>query len=137
MYSVMPQCENIILGASHDNGYARILSKLETTNIMPGKVILLQGPSLAPELERFDTFLFPRVRFRELFMEKLAESGKRYAQAAAEGNLSVSHKSTSPRQTVATPSKKLVEPDLGKVLMKQRLNCRCVAFCEKSFSESL
>jgi hypothetical protein len=87
MYAVMPLCENIILGGSHDNGYARILSKLETTNISPGKVILLQGPSLAPEIERFDTFLFPRVKFRDLFLEKKLDSGKKYSQVAADGIL--------------------------------------------------
>jgi hypothetical protein len=113
MYTVMPQCQNLILGGSHDNGYARILSKLETENIQPGKVVLLQGPSFAPELERFDTMLFPRIRNSgELFMVQKLEIGKRYSQVAADGVLPMQRKALSPPKTPAVVPHKLVEPEL-------------------------
>ena len=86
MYAAMPQCQNIILGGIHDNGYAGILSRLESANISPGKVILLQGPTIAPELERFDAFLFPRLNFRELFMERKLDGGKKYARRGCHTN---------------------------------------------------
>jgi hypothetical protein len=111
MYSVMPQCENLILGASHDNGYARILSKLEAEDVQPGKVILLQGPSFSVELERFNTTLFPRVKFGELFMQKL-ETGKRYSQVAADGVLPMQRKPMSPQKTPTVTPHKLTEPEL-------------------------
>jgi hypothetical protein len=110
MYAAMPQCQNIILGGSHDNGYARVLSNLETANISPGKVILLQGPTLAPELERFDSFLFPRIKFRDLFMERTLDAGKRYAQVAADGILHALRKPPSPPRP---SNQKLVEPELS------------------------
>ena len=134
MYAAMPQCENIILGANYDNGYARILSKLETMNIMPGKVILLQGPGLAPELERIDTFLFPRIKFGELFMDKKLEGTRKYAQVIVGGKSPARSKSTSPGTSPGPP--RLVEPELG-ILLKGMTNRRCVAFREKSFTESL
>jgi hypothetical protein len=109
----MPQCEHIMLGGSHDNGYARILSNLETTNIMPGKVVLLQGPSPAPELERFDTFLFPRIKFRELFMQRKLECGKRYAQVAAETSSPTRNISMSPPMLSSATPQRLAEPELG------------------------
>lgn len=109
----MPQCEHIMLGGSHENGYAHILSTLETTNIMPGKVVLLQGPCLAPELERFDAFLFPRVKFRELFMETKLESAKRYSQVAAETSLHTRTISGSPSTLSSSTPQRLMEPELG------------------------
>ena len=110
MYATMPQCQNIILGGSHDNGYVRILSNLESMNISPGKVILLQGPTFAPDLERFDSFLFPRIKFKDLFMERKLDAGKRYAQVAADGILPTMRKSASPP---GPSTQKLVEPDLS------------------------
>lgn len=113
MYSVMPQCQNLILGESHDNGYARIISKLETENIKPGKVVLLQGPSFAHELERYDTMLFPRIKnLGELFISQKVESGKRYSQVAADGVLPMQRKALSPQKTPAVVPHKLVEPEL-------------------------
>lgn len=112
MYAIMPQCQNIILGGSHDNICARILSNLETANIPPGKVTLLQGPTLAPELERFDSFLFPRIKFRDLFLERKLDLGKRYAQVAADAILTAMRKpATPPRPS----TQKLVEPELSMV----------------------
>lgn len=111
MYAVQPQCENLILGASHDNGYARILSKLETDGVAKGKVILLRGASFAPELERFDSSLFPRVNFGELFMDKKLEVGKKYSQVAAGNNSPMGRKSISP---MPTPTR-LVEPELCNI----------------------
>lgn len=111
MYAVMPQCENIILGGSQDNGYVRILSRLETSNIIPGKVILLQGPSLAPELERFDTFVFPRVKFRELFMEKKLDPGKKNTPSTS--NSPARGKSTSPQRPPTLTPTRPVEPELS------------------------
>lgn len=113
-YVAMPQCQNIILGASHDNSYARLLSKLETDNIAPGKVILLQGPSFAPELERFDTKLFPRMKFGELFLDRKLDLAKKYAQVAADGVLPMIRKTASPPSpSAATNSYKLAEPELS------------------------
>ena len=108
MYAVQPQCENLILGASHDNGYARILSKLETDGVIHGKAILLQGASFAPELNRFDSSLFPKVRFGELFMDKKLDGGKKYSQVAADNFSPMMRKSISP---MPTPTR-LVEPEL-------------------------
>jgi len=117
MYSNSVQCANIILGGSHDNGYARILSKLEAGNVEPGKVILLQGPTFAPELERFDSTLFPRVKFDGLFMERKIDPGQKYAQVAANGVLPMQRKSTSstssPPKSPSVQPNRLVEPDLG------------------------
>jgi hypothetical protein len=110
MYATMPQCQNIILGGNHDNGHARVLSNLETANVSPGKVILLQVSTLAPEIERFDSFVFPRIKFRDLFMEKKFEPGKRYAQVAADGIPPAMRKSASPPRP---STQKLVEPDLS------------------------
>src|SRR5579859_3239165 len=108
MYAVQPQCQNLVLGTSHDNGSVRILSKLETDGIMPGKIILLQGATFAHELERFDSGLYPRIRFGELFMDKRLDSGKKYAQVAAELPSQMARKSTSP---LPTPTR-LAEPEL-------------------------
>jgi hypothetical protein len=113
MYAGMPQCYKIILGASHDNGYARILSKLETDNVIPGKVMLLEGQAFAAEIERFGTSVFPRVKFGNLFMEGKIESGKKYAQVAADGVLPMTRKTTSPTQASPTIPYKGGEPDLG------------------------
>jgi hypothetical protein len=112
----MPQCDHIILGASHDNGYIRILSKLETANVSPGKVILLQGPSFATELERFDTVLFPRVKFGDLFMDKKLEVGKKYSQIAADGFSPISRKTASPPMSPMFVPPKLGEPELSMTL---------------------
>jgi hypothetical protein len=114
MYAAMPQCQNVILGGSHDNGYPRILSTLETANIPPGKVILLQSPMLAPELERIDSFLFPRIKLRDIFLERRLDVGKRYAQVAADGNLPTLSKSTTPPRP---STQRLVEPDLSMLYL--------------------
>ena len=115
MYAAMPQCCNIILGASHDNGYARILSKLETENVAPGKVMLLEGTAFAAELERFDTLSFPHIKFGELFMERKIDPGKKYAQVAADGVLPMTRKPASPPQlspSLPVLHYKNVEPEL-------------------------
>ena len=116
MYAAMPQCVRIILGGCHDNGYAHLLSKLETENVLPRKVMLLQSHSFATELDRFRPSTFPRVRFEDLFMETKLESGKtmKYAQVAKDGVLQVARKSTSPKATaVVEVSRKKTEPDYG------------------------
>jgi hypothetical protein len=118
MYAVQPQCENLILGVTHDNGYALLLSKLEAEGVKPGKVILLQGAGFAPELDRFDSSLFPRVRFGELFMEKKLEVGKKYSQVAAADNISpVLRKSISPKPAPV----RLAEPELCIPLFRTML----------------
>src|SRR5216110_528216 len=102
MYAAMLQCVRIILGGCHDNGYAHLLSKLETENVLPGKVMLLQCHPFAAGLDRFSPSTFPRVRFGDLFMETKLESGKtmKYAQVAADGVLQVARKSTSTKAAV-------------------------------------
>jgi hypothetical protein len=118
----MPQCDGIILGGSHDNGYAHLLSKLETANVVPGKVRLLQGPSFAAELDRFGTTTFPRVKFGTLFMETKLESRKtlKYTQVAADGVLPMAPRKSVPSPkatTVVVPAppnpRKLAQPDYG------------------------
>ena len=123
MYAAMPQCQNVILGGSHDNGYPHILSTLETANIPPGKVILLQSPTLVPELERFDSFLFPRIKLRDIFLERRLDVGKRYAQVAADGVLPTSSKSTTPPRP---STQRLVEPDLSMLHSNPSNNRRMV-----------
>lgn len=44
LYSSHRQCSTIILGATHDNGYANVLSSLETTSGL-SKLVLLKGYS--------------------------------------------------------------------------------------------
>jgi hypothetical protein len=123
MYSVMPQCDAIILGGSHDNGYAHLLSKLETANVVPGKVKLLQGPSFAAELDRFGTTTFPRVKFGTLFNETKLESRKtlKYAQVAADGVLPMSPKKSAPSPKAVVPAppnpRKLAQPDYGTTIL--------------------
>jgi hypothetical protein len=121
MYAAMPQCVKIILGGSHDNGYAHLLSKLQTDGVDPGKVMLLQGTAMAAELDRFATSTFPRVKFGTLFAETKLESGKtlKYVQVAADGVLQIPRKSTSPKAVVVasptspTPRKNRTQPDHG------------------------
>jgi hypothetical protein len=127
MYAVQPQCENLVLGTSHDNGSVRILSKLETDGIMPGKIILLQGATFAPELQRFDSGLFPRIRFGELFMDKKLDSAKKYAQVAAEQPYQMARKSTSP---LPTPTR-LMEPELCNYIPSHADSSRMV-ICQES-----
>jgi hypothetical protein len=119
MYAPMPQCIKIIIGGSHDNGYARLLSKLETGNVVPGKVMLLEGRPFATELQRVNATTFPRIKFGNLFLETKLEPGKnmKYSQVAAtDGLLKVSPKLTcaTPRSTAVGPFKvpyKTVEPE--------------------------
>lgn len=113
MYANMPQCEHIILGGSQDIFYARILSKLDAANIAPGKVILLQAATSTFELSCFDSPLFPRIKLGDLFIEKKLESGKKYAQVAADGILQMTRKPPSPTRTSPVSPYKLAEPDLS------------------------
>ncbi|KAI5799890.1 hypothetical protein EDC01DRAFT_523986 [Geopyxis carbonaria] len=59
-------CYRILLGASHDNGYARVLSTLNHSRIE-----LLEGPPFGRELEALE---IPQVRFPELFATSKIES---------------------------------------------------------------
>ncbi|ORX34815.1 hypothetical protein BD324DRAFT_663180 [Kockovaella imperatae] len=52
LYVKNAQCESVILGASHDNGYATTLSSLQTESLL-SKLLLLKGYSdLAPQLRQ-------------------------------------------------------------------------------------
>ena len=116
MYAAMPQCVRIILGGCHDNGYAHLLSKLETENVLSRKVMLLQSHLFATELDRFHPSIFLRVRLEDLFMETKLKSRKtmKYTQVAKDGVLQVARKSTSPKATaVVEVSRKKTEPDYG------------------------
>jgi len=119
MFASWRHCTNIILGASHDNGYSRILSKLMTDNVVAGKVLLLQGPPFAAELAQLSTSVFPRVQFGELFMTtKLQvgiEKGSSYVQVATNGVLSMPRKMSSPTKPAAVvpPKPVIVRPDKG------------------------
>ena len=125
MYASMPQCEKIILGGSHDNGYVRILSKLEMSKILPGKINLLQGPTFASELERFDASLFPLVKFSDLFMERRLEPGKKYAQVAADGTSPIDSKATSTSSITAAVAHRMVEPELS-IISLYTTHTRCM-----------
>ncbi|WWD22538.1 hypothetical protein CI109_107031 [Kwoniella shandongensis] len=55
VYARNAQCEMIVLGASHDNGYANILSSLQTESRL-SKLLLLKGYSdLAPQLKQYSS----------------------------------------------------------------------------------
>jgi len=85
---------------------------LETENVAPGKVVLLEGQAFAAELQRFSPSMFPRVKFENLFMEKKIDAGKKYAQVAADGVLQMTRKApASPPKASPVVPKKLVEPD--------------------------
>lgn len=105
MFSELPNCLRIILGASHDNGYARLLSKLEAQNVVPGKVVLLQGPPFAAELTRFSRSTFPRIKFPNLFLEyKLGSVNA--PKVVADG---ISHMDRKPKLSRKSSSKSLVD----------------------------
>ena len=119
MFASWYHCTKIILGASHDNGYSRILSKLMTDNVVAGKVLLLQGPPFAAELAQFSKSVFPRVQFGELFMttklEAGTEKGSSYVRAATNGVSPMPRKMSSPtKPTAMVPHKPaIVRPDKG------------------------
>jgi len=115
MFATWPQCQSILLGVSHDNGYARVLSKLETDHILPGRVRLLQGPPLAAELAQLSPSSFPRVEFGNIFMASKLEPERRgtYVQVAMDGVLKLSPK-TSPIEAVNNSTSRLGLPDKGK-----------------------
>jgi len=123
MFSELRNCVRIILGASHDNGYARLLRQLETDSVTAGKVVLLEGLPFAKELENLIGAMFPRIKFPGLFIEQklpaalTAESGTKYSTVAANGILYMSDgKSKSPTLKTAVLVSKPVNPDSGTQL---------------------
>jgi hypothetical protein len=118
----MPTCQNVVLGASYDPDLMRLLSHLQALHVPDGKVILLGGALIAPELEDFNGSAFPRMTLRDIFMERKPEiprlePGKMYSQVAADGAAPLTRIPTtpSPRNTSTTPAK-LQEPELGTSL---------------------
>ena len=116
MFSDLRNCVRIILGGSHDNGYARLLRQLETDGVATGKVVLLEGVPFAMELENLIGATFPRIKFPGVFVEQKlsasAESGTKYSTVAASGVLSMSDgKSKSPTLKSAVVVSKPVNPD--------------------------
>jgi len=109
----------MILGASHDNGYARLLRQLETDGVTAGKVVLLEGPPFATELQNLICATFPRIKFPGMFIEQklpaaAAESGTKYSTVAANGVLYMSDgKSKSPILKPSVLVSKSVNPDSG------------------------
>jgi hypothetical protein len=122
MFSDLRNCVRIILGASHDNGYARLLRQLETDGVTTGKVVLLEGVPFAMELENLIGATFPRIKFPGVFVEQkfsaaVVESGTKYSTIAASGVLSMSDgKSKSPTLKSAVVVFKPVNPDSGTQL---------------------
>lgn len=122
MFSELRNCVRIILGASHDNGYARLLRQLETDSVTVVKVVLLEGPPFAMELENLIGATFPRIKFPGLFIEQklaaaAAESGTKYSTVAANGVLYMSDgKPKSPTLKTAVMVSKPVNPDSGTQL---------------------
>lgn len=62
------QCKALIFGGSADNGYARLLEPYSGDRAMSSRIILLEGPSFAPELaklrDKFSVAHFPAL-FRD------------------------------------------------------------------------
>jgi hypothetical protein len=122
MFSDLRNCVRIILGASHDNGYARLLRQLETDGVTTGKVVLLEGVPFAMELENLIGATFPRIKFPGVFVKQklsaaVAESGTKYSTVAAHGVLSMSDgKSKPPTLKSAAVVSKPVNPDSGTQL---------------------
>lgn len=58
-------CRKIILGVSHDNGYARILKKYENEPEILQKIQLLEGPPFGRELEALHGFT--RIKYEDVF----------------------------------------------------------------------
>jgi hypothetical protein len=119
MYAPMPQCERIILGGSSDQSLTRILSKLAIANVIPGKVVLLQSSSFNPEIDKFQSDLFPRVSFGELFIDQKVSPAKNYNQITADAISPLTRKMVSPSPPMSPMSPgfafppKLAEPELG------------------------
>lgn len=107
MFSELPNCLRIVLGASHDNGYARLLSKLEVQSVLPGKILLLEGPPFAAELARFSTSTFPRIKFPNLFLEHKLVSLNEIKFPKVDAN-SVLHTDRKPKLSRKSSSKSLV-----------------------------
>ncbi|KAF8441261.1 hypothetical protein BGX38DRAFT_816621 [Terfezia claveryi] len=63
-------CKQVILGASHDNGYARILSSIVANGENPSRITLLEGVPFGKE---FNNLPFSRVMWSNLFMSKKVE----------------------------------------------------------------
>lgn len=119
MFASWRHCVRIVLGGSHDNGYSRTLSKLQTDNISAGKVALLQGPPFGGELARMSTALFPRVQFGDLFMStKLDANAAKtisYVQVASSPGTIVSatpRRGSSPPKNCVVPYKSAI-PEYG------------------------
>lgn len=139
MFASWPQCQFIILGASHDNGYARVLSKLETDHIIPGKVRLLQGPPLAAELAQLSPSCFPRIEFGNIFMASKLEQEHRgsYVQVAMDGVLKIPPRMSPPVVVEATNDTRQ-RPDKGNWLLSWTdAAIRCLFVAEKFKTRSL
>jgi len=131
MFASWRHCVRIILGGSHNNGYSRTLSKLQTDNISPGKVALLQGPPFGGELARMSTALFLRLQFGDLFMstklDATAAKAVSYVQVASSpGTVSA----TPPARGESSPPKnsmvpyKSTMPEFGSYPFIQKLTPR-------------
>lgn len=63
LFSEYPQCRRLLLGCSHDNGYARLLEEYADQEALRNKVILLEGVPFEKELVSlpYKTDKFPGV----------------------------------------------------------------------------
>jgi hypothetical protein len=112
MFASWRHCVRIILGGSHDNGYSRTLSKLQTDNISPGKVALLQGPPFGGEFARMDATAAKAVSYVQV--------------ASASGTVSatpLAHRESSPPKNSVVPYKSAM-PEYGTRLFIQKLTPR-------------
>jgi hypothetical protein len=57
-------CRRIVLGVSHDNGYARVLKRLVNEDETSDKIYLLEGPPFGREL---DALRFKRIKYEDVF----------------------------------------------------------------------
>lgn len=62
-------CQKVVLGASHDNGYVRVLNSIAATT-HESKVCLLEGPPFASE---FHSLPFTKLKFARIFDSRKLE----------------------------------------------------------------
>ncbi|KAF8414722.1 hypothetical protein EV426DRAFT_579156 [Tirmania nivea] len=69
-------CKQVILGVSHDNGYARVLSSILADGENPTRITLLEGVPFGKE---FNNLPFSRITWSNLFLSKKLESWVPYS----------------------------------------------------------
>lgn len=82
LFAKTEQCEMIVLGASHDNGYAHVLSSLQTESRL-SKLLLLKGyEDLAAELRQYSSLV---ISMPDVFRSTKVTYNPTYAGASSHG----------------------------------------------------